>query len=87
MTSDNIAIRVRNLGKQYRLCGPQDKYLMLRDAISQFVEGAVQAIQPGSTRRRILERSKDMQPYDRKMVLFVSHNMRCNTLELTSYLL
>jgi hypothetical protein len=33
MSSDNIAIRVRNPGKKYKIGGPQEKYLTLRDAI------------------------------------------------------
>ena len=31
--TDNIAIRVKNIGKQYRLGGPQEKYHTLRDAM------------------------------------------------------
>jgi len=42
MTSDNIAIRVRNLGKKYTLGGPQEQYLTLRDAIVNFLEKYVQ---------------------------------------------
>jgi hypothetical protein len=42
MPSDNIAIRVRNLGKKYTLGGSQENYLTLRDAIVNFSEGAVQ---------------------------------------------
>jgi hypothetical protein len=34
--TDNIAIRVRNLGKKYTLGGPQEKYHTFRDAKSQF---------------------------------------------------
>jgi lipopolysaccharide transport system ATP-binding protein len=33
MSSDNITIRVRGLGKKYVLGGPQEKYLTFRDAI------------------------------------------------------
>jgi hypothetical protein len=33
MSTDNIAIRVRNLGKKYAIGGPQEQYLTLRDAI------------------------------------------------------
>jgi hypothetical protein len=42
MTDKNIAIRVRNLGKKYTLGGSQEQYHTLRDAKSQFGEGAVQ---------------------------------------------
>ena len=38
MSSDNIAIRVRNLGKKYQLGGPQERYLTLRDAIVNSVK-------------------------------------------------
>jgi lipopolysaccharide transport system ATP-binding protein len=36
--SDDIAIRVRNLGKKYQIGGPQEKYLTLRDAIVNSVK-------------------------------------------------
>jgi hypothetical protein len=42
MSSDNIAIRVRGLGKKYIIGGPQEKYDTFRDAIVNFCEGAVQ---------------------------------------------
>jgi len=38
MSSDNIAIRTRNLGKKYILGGPQEKYLTIRDAIVNSVK-------------------------------------------------
>ena len=38
MSSDNIAIRVRGLGKKYQLGGPQEKYHTLRDAIVNSVK-------------------------------------------------
>jgi len=38
MTDNNIAIRVRNLGKKYTIGGPQEKYLTLRDAIVNSVK-------------------------------------------------
>jgi len=38
MSSDNIAIRVKNLGKKYTLGGPQEQYLTLRDAIVNSVK-------------------------------------------------
>ena len=38
MSSDTIAIRVRNLGKKYTIGGPQEKYLTLRDAIVNSVK-------------------------------------------------
>ena len=38
MSSDNIAIRVRGLGKKYTIGGPQEKYLTLRDAIVNSVK-------------------------------------------------
>ena len=40
--TDDIAIRVRGLGKKYIIGGPQENYLTLRDAIVNFCEGAVQ---------------------------------------------
>jgi hypothetical protein len=33
MSSDNLAIRVRNLGKKYTIGGPQEKYLTIRDSV------------------------------------------------------
>jgi len=33
MSSDNIAIRVRNLGRKYKLGEPQEQYHTFRDAI------------------------------------------------------
>ena len=38
MSPDNIAIRVRNLGKKYSIGGPQENYLTLRDAIVNSVK-------------------------------------------------
>jgi hypothetical protein len=38
MTDNNIAIRVRNLGKKYQIGGTQEKYLTLRDAIVNSVK-------------------------------------------------
>jgi len=38
MSSDNIAICVRHIGKQYRLGGPQEKYHTIRDAIVNSVK-------------------------------------------------
>ncbi|MDO8873745.1 MAG: ATP-binding cassette domain-containing protein [Methanoregula sp.] len=38
MSSYNIAIRVRGLGKKYTLGGSQEKYLTLRDAIVNSVK-------------------------------------------------
>ena len=38
MSSDNIAIRVRNPGKKYQLGGPQEKYLTFRNAIINSVK-------------------------------------------------
>ena len=38
MTDNNIAIRVRNLGKKYTLGGPQEQYLTLRDAMVNSVK-------------------------------------------------
>ena len=45
MSSDNIAIRVRNLGKKYTLGGPQEKYLTLRDAIVNSVKAPFKRFQ------------------------------------------
>jgi lipopolysaccharide transport system ATP-binding protein len=36
--ADKIAIQVKNLGKQYRLGGPQEKYYTLRDAITSSLQ-------------------------------------------------
>lgn len=36
--TDKIAIRVKNLGKQYRLGGPQEPYHTFRDAIVNSVK-------------------------------------------------
>ena len=38
MSSDNIAIRVRGLGKKYTLGGQQEKYHTLRDAVVDSVK-------------------------------------------------
>ena len=38
MNSDNIAIRVKNLGKKYTIGGPQEKYLTFRDAVVNSVK-------------------------------------------------
>jgi len=38
MSSDNIAIRVRGLGKKYQIGGSQERYLTLRDAIVNSVK-------------------------------------------------
>jgi len=36
--SDDIAIRVRGLGKKYQIGGPREKYLTFRDAIVNSVK-------------------------------------------------
>ena len=36
--TDDIAIRVRGLGKKYTIGGSQEKYLTFRDAKSQFTK-------------------------------------------------
>ena len=38
MSPDNIAIRVRGLGKKYTLGGQQENYLTLRDAVVNSVK-------------------------------------------------
>ncbi len=38
MDPDNIAIRVKGLGKKYTIGGPQEKYLTFRDAIVNSVK-------------------------------------------------
>ena len=38
MSSENIALRVHNLGKKYTIGGPQENYLTLRDAIVNSVK-------------------------------------------------
>ena len=43
MTSDRIAIRVRQLGKQYRLGGPQEPYHTFRDAIVNSLKAPLKA--------------------------------------------
>jgi lipopolysaccharide transport system ATP-binding protein len=48
--SDEIAIRVRGLGKKYTIGGPQEKYLTLRDAIVNSVKAPF---------HRILHRNSD----------------------------
>jgi len=47
MSSDHPAIRIRRPGRNYQPGGPQGNYLTHRDAIVNFSEGAVQAVQPG----------------------------------------
>jgi lipopolysaccharide transport system ATP-binding protein len=46
MTNNNIAIRVKNLGKKYTIGGPQEKYLTLRDAIVNSVKAPFKRINP-----------------------------------------
>ena len=46
MSSDNIAIRVRNPGKKYKIGGPQEKYLTLRDAIVNSVKAPFKRFHP-----------------------------------------
>ncbi|MDO8871204.1 MAG: hypothetical protein Q7V05_00525 [Methanoregula sp.] len=36
--TDDIAIRIRGLGKKYTIGGPQEKYHTLRDAIVNLLE-------------------------------------------------
>jgi len=48
--NDDIAIRVRGLGKKYTLGGPQEKYLTFRDAIINSVKAPF---------HRILHRNSD----------------------------
>ena len=45
MSTDNIAIRVRGLGKKYTIGGPQEKYLTLRDAIVNSVKAPFKRFQ------------------------------------------
>ena len=45
MSSDNIAIRIRNLGKKYTLGGPQEQYHTLRDAIVNSVKASFKRFQ------------------------------------------
>ena len=47
MSSDHPAIRIRRPGRNYQPGGLQENYYALRDAIVNFSEGAVQAVQPG----------------------------------------
>jgi len=49
MSSENIAIRVRNLDRKYTIGGLQEHYQMLRDAIVNFSESAIQAIPSSSS--------------------------------------
>ena len=46
MSSDNIAIRMRNPGKKYTRGGPQEKYLTLRDAIVNSVKAPFKRFHP-----------------------------------------
>jgi hypothetical protein len=55
MSSDNIAIYIRNPGKKFQPGGPQEKYLTLRDAKSQFSEITIQAISSRSPYRGFLD--------------------------------
>jgi len=38
MSSENITIIVKNLGKKYTIGGPQEPYHSFRDAKSQFIK-------------------------------------------------
>ena len=44
--TDNIAIRVRNLGKKYKIGGSQEKYLTLRDAMVNSVKAPFKRFHP-----------------------------------------
>jgi len=44
MSTDNLAIRVRNLGKRYSLGGPQEKYHTFRDAIVNSIKSPFRKI-------------------------------------------
>ena len=44
--ADNLAIRVRNLGKKYKLGGPQEKYLTLRDAMVNTMKAPFKRFHP-----------------------------------------
>jgi len=46
MSSDNIAIHVRNLGKKYTIGGSQENYLTLRDAIVNSVKAPFKRFHP-----------------------------------------
>jgi lipopolysaccharide transport system ATP-binding protein len=46
--SDDIAIRVLNLGKKYTIGGPQEKYLTIRDAIVNSVKAPFARFQRAS---------------------------------------
>jgi len=46
MSSENIAIRVRNLGKKYTIGGPQERYLTLRDAMVNSVKAPFKRFPP-----------------------------------------
>jgi len=47
MTNKNIALRIRNPGRKSTIGGQQLSCHAHRDAIVNFSEGAVQAVQPG----------------------------------------
>jgi lipopolysaccharide transport system ATP-binding protein len=44
MPGDVVAIQVRNLGKKYRIGGPQEKYRTFRDAIVNSIKSPLQSI-------------------------------------------
>ena len=46
MSSDNIAIRVRELGKKYTIGGSQEPYHTLRDAIVNSVRASFKRFHP-----------------------------------------
>src|SRR5687768_4099936 len=40
----NVAIRVENLGKMYRIGGPQEKYSTLRDTITRAISAPISRV-------------------------------------------
>ena len=48
MSSENIAIRVRNLSKKFQLGEPQENYLTLRDAIVNSVRALFKRFHPAA---------------------------------------
>ena len=46
MSTDNPAIRVRNLGKKYQIGGPQENYLTLRDVMVNSMKAPFKRFHP-----------------------------------------
>jgi lipopolysaccharide transport system ATP-binding protein len=84
LSSDNLAIRVRNLGKKYQIGGPKEKYLTIRDAIVNSVKAPFARFKRDQPSKEFWA-LKDLRPDVGKRILCVGH-MRFSTTEPTSYL-